>query len=120
ERAVLLDRRADVLAIGTAVTVLLLSGTLIWWVYARAFRPVFSLASTMQRFGHGEHQVRMQESGPRELQETALQFNEMAEAIMRQRELQMAFLAGVAHDLRSPLSTVKLSLQVLEPKVGAD
>lgn len=120
KRAVLLDRRADVLAIGTAVTVLLLSGTLIWWVYARAFRPVFALATTMQRFGNGEHQIRMQESGPRELQETARQFNEMAEAIMRQRELQLAFLAGVAHDLRSPLSTVKLSLQVLEPKVGAD
>ena len=45
----------------------------------------------------------------------------MADAIARQRDAQLAFLAGVAHDLRNPLSAMRLGVHVLErgPSEGA-
>ena len=45
----------------------------------------------------------------------AARFNEMASVLSAQREAQMAFLAGVAHDLRNPLSALRLAVAVNAP-----
>jgi signal transduction histidine kinase len=42
-------------------------------------------------------------------------FNEMADALAVRRQLQVAFLGGVAHDLRNPLAVLKLSLALVPP-----
>jgi signal transduction histidine kinase len=42
-------------------------------------------------------------------------FNEMAAALAAQRRAQMAFLAGVAHDLRNPISALSLSVGLIAP-----
>jgi two-component system, OmpR family, sensor histidine kinase MtrB len=103
--------------IGTAAAALLLavSGLLVWWLSTRAFRPVFGLARAMEAFGGGERGARAEETGPAELREMAARFNEMASALAAQRDAQMAFLAGVAHDLRGPLSTLRVAVATMPP-----
>ncbi|HSO38130.1 MAG TPA: HAMP domain-containing sensor histidine kinase, partial [Labilithrix sp.] len=67
------------------------------------------LAQTMRRFGRGDMDARASDEGPAELAEMARRFNEMASAIGRQREDRRAFIAGVVHDLRTPLSVLRMS-----------
>lgn len=119
------DRLADVVGVSTATLILLLSGGLLWWLNARAFRPMLALARSMERFSQGDRGARAEVAGPSELREMALRFNQMATAIAAQREAQMTFLGGVAHDLRNPLSVLKVAVANLrsdrplppEPKV---
>jgi two-component system, OmpR family, sensor histidine kinase MtrB len=103
------DGIANGVGLGTALSVLVLSGWFLWWLRARGFRPVFSLLRSMERFGRGDRDVRADETGPSELHELAKRFNEMAAALSAQRDVQMSFLGGVVHDLRNPLAALKLT-----------
>jgi len=108
ERAARWDRRAT---LGGSISALvLLAGTavILAWL-GRAFRPIFTLTKAMRRFGAGDRSARAPENGPTELRATSRTFNEMAAALERQREAQLAFLGGIAHDLRSPLATLKMT-----------
>lgn len=109
------DLLADWLGIGCGALLLLASASLVWWVRVRAVRPLVDLARVMERFARGERPVRATEKGPAEVRQMAVRFNEMASALERQREAQMAFLGGVAHDLRNPLFTVRMSVETMPP-----
>ncbi|HEY8946006.1 MAG TPA: histidine kinase dimerization/phospho-acceptor domain-containing protein, partial [Polyangiaceae bacterium] len=104
----------NVLGMSLVALVIVVSGTVIIWLRRRAFQPVFELATVMERFGRGERDVRAAERGVRELREMSARFNEMAAAISAQREAQMALLGGVAHDLRNPLSALRMSIALLQ------
>lgn len=81
-----------------------------WYI----LRPLYSLHATMKRVRSGEPEARMRDRGVREVAELADGFNELAEALERQRDNQLTFLAGVAHDLRNPLSALKVGLETLD------
>jgi signal transduction histidine kinase len=49
-----------------------------------------------------------------EVSELANMFNDLASNLVQQRKAQLTFLAGVAHDLKSPLSTLKTGMYMLE------
>lgn len=104
--------------LGTTVAVALIAGIsgILLWIRALAFRPIFDVATAMRRFGAGEKEARVREVGPVELREIAQRFNEMAESLRRQQERQMAFLAGVAHDLRNPLGALSMSTAIVSPE----
>lgn len=116
------DRLANAIATGAIVLLLLVSGSLLAWLKRRAFEPVIELAATMERFAAGDHDARATEHGPRELREMCRRFNEMASIIAAQRHAQLAFLGGVAHDLRNPLSALQMSVFLLlaDPSLGTD
>jgi two-component system, OmpR family, sensor histidine kinase MtrB len=103
------DSLANRVGLAAALSTLILSLLFLWWLRQRGFRPVFGLLRSMERFGRGERDVRAEETGPAELYEIAKRFNEMAAALSAQREVQMSFLGGVVHDLRSPLAVLKMS-----------
>ena len=107
------DAIADALAVGLAFTTAGAGMWLIGWMRTRVIRPLFALTATVERYGRGEKDVRADEHGPYEVSEMARGFNRMAEALATQRSVQLAHLAGVAHDLRNPLWALKLALQTL-------
>lgn len=113
---------ADRIGIAVAGTVLLVAGGLFVWVRGRVFEPILELSTAMERFGSGDHDVRAAERGPIEILEMGRRFNEMAVAIARQRRAQLAFLGGVAHDLRNPISVLRASVALLgrDPNVSSD
>ena len=115
DTAVRWDERLKVLGWSAMGVVLAITASLCWWMRAHAFQPVFALARAMERFGRGELEARAEERGPNELREMIERFNEMAAALATQRRAQMAFLAGVAHDLRNPISALSLSVALIPP-----
>jgi two-component system, OmpR family, sensor histidine kinase MtrB len=103
------DSRASGVGVSTALSLLLVSACFVWWLRARAFRPVFSLLDAMERFGRGDRDVRASDTGPSELRDLAERFNEMAAALATQRQAQVSFIGGIAHDLRNPLTALKIA-----------
>jgi signal transduction histidine kinase len=107
------DRFANNVGLATLLAVIPLVAALTWWLWLRAFEPLFGLGAAMQRFAAGGHEARARVAGPQELRQMAERFNELAGELARRREAQAAFLAGVAHDLRNPLSPLKVAASVL-------
>ncbi|WP_242342439.1 HAMP domain-containing sensor histidine kinase [Anaeromyxobacter terrae] len=95
--------------ISLALAMVLASWLLGWWLKTQALRPVLELSDALARFGGGDPLVRAREVGPEEVARMARDFNRMADALARQRQGQAAFLASVAHDLRNPISALKLT-----------
>jgi two-component system, OmpR family, sensor histidine kinase MtrB len=116
DNAARLDKLADFVGGGIGALVLVAAAGMLMWLKQRAFAPVFSLARAMERFGHGDWDVRAPEKGTAELREMSRRFNEMASAIAAQRKSQVAFLGGVAHDLRNPLSVLTMSVAMVSPE----
>jgi two-component system, OmpR family, sensor histidine kinase MtrB len=110
ESARRVDRIADMIAIALASSILLLASWLLIWLRRSALSPIVSLSDALGRFARGDFETRVEKSGPREIKQVAQGFNSMAESIQRQRDNRLTFLAGVAHDLRTPVSTLRLSL----------
>lgn len=73
-------------------------------------RPLLTVREAIARFGAGDRAVRAPLEGPRELREIASNFNELADLLARREKERLAFLAGVAHDLRNPLTPLKLAV----------
>ena len=98
---------------GAAAATLLATAIAAWWLRARAFRPALALGKTMETFASGEHGCRAAEQGPAEFQAMATRFNQMAETLERHERDQLAFVAGVAHDIRTPLAALAASAELL-------
>ncbi len=101
--------------IGLSVSVLLLLGisAVLAVVRSGVYRPLLSLRSALAAFKAGRRDSRLIGRGPVEFRELAEEFNEMADTLARQEQTQLQFLAGVAHDLRNPLSALKMSANLL-------
>ena len=112
--AITWDRVTNLVGIGLGIEIVALTAMLVIWTRRRLIRPLFALADSLKRFGAGDRSVRAAERGPLELCEMSQRFNEMADAIATQRDAQIAFLGGVAHDLRTPLAAMRLAVDVLQ------
>lgn len=76
-------------------------------------RPIHRLAIAADRFGRGNDIGRFKVSGAREVRKAAQAFIDMKERITRQVEQRTAMLSGISHDLRTPLTRMKLQLAML-------
>lgn len=77
-------------------------------------RSVRRLAATANSFGKGREVPRLKVEGAREVRQASLAFNQMRARITRQIEQRTEMLAGVSHDLRTPLTRMKLQLAMLD------
>lgn len=75
--------------------------------------PIIQLAEAAEGFGKGRDVPEISPSGAEEVRRAADAFNKMRERIMRQIEQRTTMLAGVSHDLRTPLTRLKLQLAML-------
>ncbi|WP_437621336.1 ATP-binding protein [Sorangium sp. So ce1151] len=110
-----LTRRTTSIGVAAAVFFLIGASSVVLSARRLIHRPIVAIQEAIGRYGAGDRAARAPQLGPRELGEIARAFNEMAESLERQREAQFAFLGGVAHDLRNPLSALRLSVHVLDP-----
>lgn len=78
-------------------------------------RPIELLADAMERFGRGEDTGRFRVRGAREVRGATNAFFDMRERITRHIEQRSQLLAGVSHDLRTPLTRLKLQLALMPP-----
>jgi len=102
------DRRANILGL-LAVLVLLTGIAVVVWSERRfVSRPVALIQKALVSFRLGASWTPAPEVGARELRDIAHAFNDMVARLERQREVQVNFLAGVAHDLRNPIQALKL------------
>ncbi len=72
-------------------------------------RPLLATTETIARFAGGDESARTVPSGARELREMAATFNDLADRLARQNSDRLTFVSGVAHDLRNPLSALKMA-----------
>jgi two-component system osmolarity sensor histidine kinase EnvZ len=82
-------------------------------------RPIRRLADAAARFGKGQEIVGFKPEGATEVRQAALEFNRMRERITRTIAQRTEMLAGVSHDLRTPLTRMKLELAMLPDNADA-
>lgn len=88
--------------------------TLIAYVYLRnQLRPITRLAAVAEAFGRGRHEP-YSPSGAAEVRAAGAAFIDMRQRIERHIEQRTLMLSGVSHDLRTPLTRMKLSLSMLD------
>ncbi len=83
-------------------------------------RPIRSLAKAMIQFGKTNHVVPLKPSGAREIQLAATAFNRMQQRIKNQVEERTFMLAGISHDLRTPIARMKLELAMLPDETAGN
>jgi signal transduction histidine kinase len=109
------DRLANSLGLLVSTALLIGIGMALWSIRRYVYRPLVSVRDALVRFRLGTPGLVVPETGPLELREISREFNEMAARLELQREVQLRFIAGVAHDLRNPLSALKLSAATVRP-----
>ncbi|HEX4779781.1 MAG TPA: ATP-binding protein [Usitatibacter sp.] len=83
-------------------------------------RPLAELAGAAAKLGQGGDPAPMAETGPSEIRAVTRAFNQMKEDLRRNERDRATFLAGVSHDLRTPLSRLRLEVEMLEGKVDGE
>ena len=87
--------------------------TVIAFFYLRnQLRPITRLADAAEAFGHGEN-VNYNPSGALEVRAAGQAFLDMRERIQRHLKQRTMILSGVSHDLRTPITRLKLGLSLL-------
>lgn len=84
----------------------------------RVVRPARSLAAAASALGDGDVEVRVAPSGPRELAEAGVAFNQMADRLATLRTTERETVADLSHRLRTPLTGLRLDVEALEETGG--
>ncbi len=77
-------------------------------------KPISLLSKTAEKFGRGQDVPNFRPSGSREIRSVAISFLKMKERIIRQISQRTSMLSAVSHDLRTPLTRMKLQLEMME------
>ena len=88
----------------------LASAVFLMW---RVNRPLKALQIAAQELGRGNAPPPVTEVGPSEVRSVAVAFNQMRDDLQRVDRERATFLAGVSHDLRTPLARLRLAVEML-------
>jgi two-component system osmolarity sensor histidine kinase EnvZ len=83
-------------------------------------RALRRLANAAENFGKGRHVSNFKLEGATEIRQAAAAFIIMRDRIQRQISQRTEMLAGVSHDLRTPLTRMKLALELIDAGIAID
>ena len=102
--------RVPVSLLVLAVTVAALS----WWAVRRVTRPLADLARAADGLGQDLMQAPLPETGPQEVAQANRAFNRMQQRLRRTLDGRTRMLAAVSHDLKTPLTRMRLRAEMLD------
>jgi len=79
-------------------------------------RPITNLAKAAERFGRGEEVEEFKPSGAAEIRQAGYEFDKMRKRIIRHLNQRSEMLSGISHDLRTPLTRMKLQIAFIKDK----
>ena len=79
-------------------------------------RPITNLARAAERFGKGEEIEEFKPSGAMEIRQAGHEFDKMRKRILRHLNQRTEMLSGISHDLRTPLTRMKLQIAFINDK----
>ena len=79
-------------------------------------RPITNLAKAAEKFGRGEDVGDYRPSGSLEIRQAGYEFDKMRKRILRHLNQRSEMLSGISHDLRTPLTRMKLQLSFIKNK----
>ena len=77
-------------------------------------RPIIKLAKASEKFGRGEEIEKFRPSGALEIRKAGFEFDRMRKRIQRHLNQRSEMLSGISHDLRTPLTRMKLQLSFIK------
>ena len=99
------------------LAIAILATFLLMW---RLNHPLGELARAAEKLGRGGNPEPVAETGPAEIRGLARAFNQMKDDLRKGERERATFLAGVSHDLRTPLSRLRLDVEMLDGKVDGE
>ncbi|MFG6459993.1 ATP-binding protein [Roseateles sp. DXS20W] len=90
-----------------------------WLIQRRINRPLARLVDATRAVGEGQRRLALPTDGPAETAALARGFNDMAAALARDEEERLLMLAGLSHDLRTPLAKIRLASELLRDSMPA-
>jgi signal transduction histidine kinase len=119
EIALLLELRN--ISLGGLAVVAIIGGAGAYWLAGMALRPVRRVSEAARHIGANALDTRLALDGPNdEVKELADTFDAMLEKLQGTFELQNRFVADVAHELRTPLASLRTNLEVVASDPQAD
>ena len=79
-------------------------------------RPITALAKAAEKFGKGEDVEEFKPSGAAEIRQAGFEFDKMRKRILRHLNQRSEMLSGISHDLRTPLTRMKLQTAFIKDK----
>lgn len=109
----------------TAIAISVLAGGLVALVLAgllarRLVAPLARLEAASAHLGEGREPALLPETGPREIAALSRRFNTMAGQVRDLLSARTTLLAGISHDLRTPLTRMRLALEMLRDQPGEE
>jgi len=84
-----------------------------WWMAGMITRPIRALTDVAEQLSQGNLGVRASPTGPKEMQRLAETVNQMASHLQDNMEGLRAFVANASHELRTPITAIKLNVDAL-------
>lgn len=87
------------------------------WLFVRLQnRPLIALEKAAKEVGRGEIPPPLDEKGPSEIRAVTRAFNQMSKGIQELEEDRALLMAGISHDLRTPLTRIRLATEMMSPE----
>ncbi|HVZ27791.1 MAG TPA: ATP-binding protein, partial [Rhizomicrobium sp.] len=96
------------------VTAILLASAAAALIAQRVARPLSELTRAASVVAHGGNAPAIQEKGPVDVRNAAMAFNRMTEKVTKTLDAQRHLLSAVGHDLRTPITAMRINLEFVE------
>ena len=83
-------------------------------------RPFSILADSAEKFGKGQYVPELKPSGAVEVRKAIIEFEKMKRRILRHISQRTAMLSGISHDLKTPLTRLKLQIEIMNKNHSLD